>query len=189
MKFCKFCGKSKTENQFRVVKYRVSDGGPVRNTKCDDCRRSYQKKYNDKRLKITAKTDLAVIRKDTNYADNKTLTSELIVSLALGKLTIKAQNMLILMNKNLSRKFKYRNEDDRQDCISEGLYQVFKNWHNFDPDRSDNAFAYISEIIKRGQAQGFNRINRKDYLTGEYVRDIPLSHLFTNENGQTEINI
>jgi hypothetical protein len=162
-----------------IIKNRAGANRP--HSRCDTCRKKIQVVYNRKRVR--PKTNPIVVTKDPNYIDNKLLTIELIVSLAAGKLTKRAENMFILMNKNLSKKFMYRNEDDRQDCLSEGLYQVFKNWHNFNPDKSDNAFAYISEIIKRGQAQGFNHINKK--VDGDYINAIPLSHLFTDG----EINI
>jgi hypothetical protein len=33
---------------------------------------------------------------------------------------------------------------------------VFANWYSFDENKGDNAFAYFTEIIKRGLAKGWN---------------------------------
>jgi hypothetical protein len=125
-----------------------------------------------------------------NYISNKELTYELIVSVSSGKLTRKAEYMIYLIIKNVSRKFRYKNEDDRADCEAEAAYQIFKNWHNFNVDINNNAFAFVTEIIKRGYAQGFNRIYKKDYITGEYIDIIPFSVLFRDSSsGIIKINI
>jgi hypothetical protein len=76
----------------------------------------------------------------------------------MGKLTLRAQKMLILLTKNVVKKMYYHNNDDRLDCLQTAYMCVFANWHNFDEMKGENAFAYYSEIIKRGLAQGWNRI-------------------------------
>jgi hypothetical protein len=34
-----------------------------------------------------------------------------------------------------------------------GLLDMFQNWYNFNEDKSINAFAYFTEIFKRGLAR------------------------------------
>jgi hypothetical protein len=40
------------------------------------------------------------------------------------------------------------------------MLDVFKFWYNFDESKGSNAFAYFTEIIKRGMARGWNKIHK-----------------------------
>jgi hypothetical protein len=106
------------------------------------------------------------------YLNNKHLYVELVISKAQGKLTRRASEMLYLLGKNIMRKFSYKNNDDKKDTFQEGMLQVYKNWYLFDEDITDNAFAYITEVFKRGVAQGFNKVYQKkgdEYLSKRNV--------------------
>jgi DNA-directed RNA polymerase specialized sigma24 family protein len=65
--------------------------------------------------------------------------------------------MLMLLGKKLQSKLYYRDSDDKKDCLQEAMLSVFKFWYNFDELKGDNAFAYYSEVIKRGLAMGWNK--------------------------------
>jgi hypothetical protein len=121
------------------------------------------------------------------YLKNKDLYKEIIISKELGRLTPEAEKMLILLAKNIMKKFSYTSGQDKEDCFSEGLYQLFKNWHNFNENKTDNAFAFYTEIFKRGVAQGYNKVYKKDYITDEYYRPIAFSHLFSDENSEIRL--
>lgn len=97
-------------------------------------------------------------KKQKHYLSNKDLYMEIIISKAQGKLTPKAEKMIILLGKNAIKKMYYRNSDDRNDCLQEAMFDAFKGWYNFDEIKGDNAFAYFTEIIKRGLAKSWNRI-------------------------------
>ncbi len=95
------------------------------------------------------------------YLNNKDLYCEIIVSKAQGKLTRKAEQMLILLAKETIKKKKYWSADDKLDCWQFGLLDMFQNWYNFNEDKSINSFAYFTEIFKRGTAKGFNFLYKK----------------------------
>jgi len=106
------------------------------------------------------------------YLNNKDLCKEIIISKAQGKLTRKAGEMLYLLGKNVIKKFSYKNNDDKNDTFQEGMLQIYKNWHLFDETVTDNAFAYYTEVFKRGAAQGFNKVYQKkgdEYLSKRNV--------------------
>ena len=92
------------------------------------------------------------------YLSNKDLYIEIIVSKAQGRLTPRAAQMLMLLGKKLQNRMYYRDADDKKDCLQEAMLSVFKLWYNFDENKGTNAFAYYSEIIKRGLAQGWNKM-------------------------------
>jgi len=107
------------------------------------------------------------------YVNNKDLYCEIIVSKAQGKLTPKAERILYLMGKKIITKFSYSVADDKLDCLQEGLYQLYKNWHLFDENKTDNTFAFYTEIFKRGVAAGFNKVRHKK--RGEYLSKLTIS--------------
>lgn len=99
--------------------------------------------------------------KTKKYLSNKELYKEIVISKAMGKLTKDAEKMLILLAKNVIRKMRYAENDDKLDCLQSAYLDVFQNWYSFDEVKGDNPFAYYTEIIKRGMAKGWNRIYKK----------------------------
>lgn len=93
------------------------------------------------------------------YKVNPTeFTYELILSKGKGKLTRKAEKMIVDLAYHAMTKPIYHgyNEDDRHDMLQTGLFNMFNNFHNFNPDKSSNTFAYMTEIFKRGTNEAYN---------------------------------
>jgi len=105
------------------------------------------------------------------YLEDNELYYEIVLSKGKGKLTKKAENMLILIGNNIIRKKEkyYRNPDDKNDCLHQGFLMMFQNWKNFNEKRYKNALPYFSEIFKRAMAGGLKEIynvkNNKDKVT------------------------
>lgn len=95
------------------------------------------------------------------YLNNKDLYVEIIVSKSQGKLTRNAEKMLELLAKKTIKKMRYWNNDDKLDCYQSGLLDMFQNWYNFNEEKSVNAFAYFTEVFKRGIAKGYNELYKK----------------------------
>ena len=95
------------------------------------------------------------------YLSNKELYVEIIISKAQGKLTRKAEKMFELLGNKTIQKMSYRSNDDKMDCYQSGLLDMYQNWYNFNENKSVNAFAYFTEIFKRGLAKGFNELYKK----------------------------
>ena len=95
------------------------------------------------------------------YLNSRDLFCEIKFSIAKGKLTRKGEKMLILLSDNTINKFTYYKQEDKLDCYQQGVYNLFKNWHLFNEERSENAFAYLTEIFKRGATQGLNQLHKK----------------------------
>jgi hypothetical protein len=115
------------------------------------------------------------------YLNNKELFIELIISKAQGKLTRPAQKMLELLAKQAIRKMRYWSNDDKMDCYQSGLLDMFQNWYNFNEDKSINAFAYFTEVFKRGLAKGWNDLYKKK---GDNEHQIKLISIESSNDGQ-----
>lgn len=97
-----------------------------------------------------------------NYLNNKDLYAEIVLSKEQDKLTKTAEKMLVMLAERAIRKLTYVSDDDRQDCLQFALLDLLKYWRNFNP-KYTNAFAYFTEIAKRGYAKGWNKIHPKKY--------------------------
>lgn len=97
------------------------------------------------------------------YLNNKDLYTEICTSLDKGDLTPKAEKMLILLSERAVQKLKYRNPQDREDCISFAQLDLFKYWNRFKPEKSNNPFAFYTQIAKNGYAKGWNKLHPEKY--------------------------
>lgn len=100
-----------------------------------------------------------------NYLNAKDLYMEIIVSKAQGRLTREAVKMLNVLGDRISRRFYYSSPCDRKDCYQNGMLKIYENWYNFDPNKTTNAFAYFTEVFKRGTAFGWNTITKNNDMT------------------------
>ena len=98
---------------------------------------------------------------EKHYLNNKELYIEIIISKAQGRLTRNAEKMLEILAKKTIKKMRYYSNDDKLDCYQSGLLDMFQNWYNFNEDKSIKAFAYFTEIFKRGLAKGWNDLYKK----------------------------
>jgi len=103
-----------------------------------------------------------VTKRTKQYLNNKDLYAQIVLSKEQDKLTQDAEKMLVLLAERAIRKLSYVNDDDRQDCLQFALLDLLKYWRNFNPVYT-NAFAYFTEIAKRGYAKGWNKIHPKKY--------------------------
>ena len=93
------------------------------------------------------------------YVKNKELREELIKSKEADKLTPECLDMMMLMANRFTVKFSYIYPQDREDCISFAILDCYLYWRGYNPERSQNAFAYITQIIKNGYAKGWRKLH------------------------------
>lgn len=101
-------------------------------------------------------------KRKKNYLNNRDLYDQLVISKEQDFLTKEAEKMLILLAERTINKMRYVNEDDRMDCLQFAVLDLLKYWRNFNP-KYTNAFAYFTEIAKRGYAKGWNKIHPQKY--------------------------
>jgi len=94
-----------------------------------------------------------------NYVDPDEFRREILQSKEVNELTPRALDMLQLMANEASKKLKYRDEEDRKDCIAFALMDVVKYWRSFNPEKSKYPFAYYTQIIKNGFAKGWRKLH------------------------------
>jgi DNA-directed RNA polymerase specialized sigma subunit len=94
-----------------------------------------------------------------NYVNPEELKQEILLSKERDELTPKAVEMLMLMAKEASKKLRYKDEEDRKDCIAFAMMDVVKYWRSYNPEKSKYPFAYYTQIIKNGFAKGWRKLH------------------------------
>jgi DNA-directed RNA polymerase specialized sigma subunit len=92
------------------------------------------------------------------HVKNADLRNEIIKCKENDELTKEALDMFILMAKKFSQKLNYIYSEDREDCIQFAIMDCFQYWRGYDPKKSQNAFAYFTQIIKNGFAKGWRKL-------------------------------
>ncbi len=118
------------------------------------------------------------------YLKNKNLLSEFYRSKERGELTPEMVKMFQLLVERISRKMYYKNPEDRKDAMQQALFQLCRAWGNFNPERSDNPFAYYTQVAKVGMAQGWNQLHPRMFAGG---KSISLDR--TGPNGESNSNL
>lgn len=113
-------------------------------------------------------------------------TYQIILSKGLGVLTKKSEKMIVDLANNAIRKPIYYHIpfDDKMDCLQMGMFNMFNNWKSFNPDKTDNSFAYFTEIFKRGTTEMLNQLYNKKGLKKEeqkYVRTFSINSINDGE--------
>lgn len=118
-------------------------------------------------------------------------TYEIILSKGYGKLTKGAERMIIDLANNAIRKkaSSYKSIDDKNDALQTGIFNMLNNWHNFNPDKTDNAFAYFTEIFKRGTDESQNLLYNKKGLKPEEQDSIKVLSLDRINSGEGMHNV
>ena len=106
------------------------------------------------------------------HVKNKDLREALVESKEKDQLTPQALDMIILMAEKFSLRYSYNYPEDRQDCISFAIMDCYQYWRGYNPEKSQNAFAYITQIISNGFKKGW----RKLYGNMPKSKKISVSH-------------
>ena len=98
---------------------------------------------------------------------NPYLFREMLKSKERDELTPDAVKMFQLMIDNISQKKMYNDENLREDCKAGAMLDILLYWRGFNPDKSDNPFAYFTSMIINGMTKIFNA-----YMKGAKSHDI-----------------
>jgi len=101
-------------------------------------------------------------KRKKNPVPNKELYAEIVISKKQGHLTKRAEFLLFLLADGVANKLPYAYIEDKRDCAQMAKIDLFKYWDRFNPEYK-NAFAYYTEMAKKGAAKGWNKLYPKKY--------------------------
>ena len=94
-----------------------------------------------------------------NYLKNSDLLREILLSKEQDKLTDNAVRYLQRMVKECTKVMRYKEEADKEDCMAFAMLDLISYWNRFDPNKTNNAFAFFTQVIKNGLAKGWKKIH------------------------------
>jgi hypothetical protein len=97
------------------------------------------------------------------YVKNSDLLEEIIVSKEQKKLTPRAFEMLMKIANESNKKLRYKNPLDKEDCISSAIEDLLKYWDRFDPAKSNNPFAFYTQIAKNGYGKVWKKLHPEGF--------------------------
>jgi len=122
--------------------------------------------------------------KNKNYIDGKVFLRHLIVQKnrynyhkVMGTLDTFEQDPYViecyqLLCKKLSGRYNFSNYTYREDMISEGVMNCFMYWHNFNPDKSTNVFAYFTTIASQAFVRYIKKEKRQTTVKEAVIRNM-----------------
>jgi DNA-directed RNA polymerase specialized sigma subunit len=116
------------------------------------------------------------------YVKNKELKRALIESKEKGALTNETIQMFLLIVNGMSKTHSYRDTVDKEDCTASGIEDLIKYWNRYDPAKSENAFAFISQIAHNGMKKGWKKIHPP-----KAIKTIPFSRIVREENSSYNV--
>lgn len=113
-------------------------------------------------------------RKKNQYVDNKKLYDALVVWLSTRKSLLKDKQpapplpdyigeCILLMANRLAQKANFVNYTFKDDMIGDAMESCLRYLHNFNPERSTNAFAYVTQILHNAFVRRIQRERRNSY--------------------------
>lgn len=99
----------------------------------------------------------------SNYVNGKDLYNEIIICKDSSICSNRLIEMFTLISRRYTRNISYNNEDDLEDIIQGGIIDAVLYFDRFNPSKSKNAFAYITQIIHNGHLKTYRVLypNRK----------------------------
>lgn len=122
-------------------------------------------------------------KKKKNYINNKDMLVEVKTSLEQGYMTEKLGKMMMLLTKRYSSQGCYSGYTYVDDMESYALMTVCKAWKSFNPEKSDNPFAYFTQTIKRAFWQYLEQEEKSRDIRDEMMMsrgELP-SHTYVNK--------
>lgn len=99
-------------------------------------------------------------KKAGNYIDKDEFREEILKCRENDELSEKLTKMFITLANNVANKMYYADPMDREDCVSTALYSCVKYWKSFNPEKSDNPFAYFTSVCTLGLCKGWKDLNK-----------------------------
>lgn len=109
-----------------------------------------------------------------HYLSNKEMLAEWLLSKEQGAVTEKLALGFQLLAQRAARQYASKNPNWFDDNVQNALLRMLLMWDKFDPERSENVFAYFTQVAKMEYFRLYN--TNKAYVnvdllivTGEYI--------------------
>lgn len=120
----------------------------------------------------------------TIYMSNKELLAAVVEAKSKGVMTDKLARMLQLLCSKYAKKGSFVNYSYNDDMQSYAMMMLVRTWNSFNPEKSNNPFAFFTQCIKNSFIQYLNQERRQRNIRDELLIDQGMNPSFNyNENG------
>lgn len=127
-------------------------------------------------------------QKRTNYLNNKDLLAEVLKSKEQGRMTDKLARMLQLLCAKYGSKGNFANYTYNEDMQAFAMFMLVRTWDSFNPEKSENAFAFFTQCIKNSFKQYLNKEKRQRVVRDELLVEHGLNPSYTYQLEHAEAN-
>jgi len=111
-------------------------------------------------------------RRTKNYLNNKDIITQWKLSFEQDAMNDEFTKMMMLLTRKYSSKMRFNVCDSfRDDMEAFALMTVTKVWRSFNPEKSNNPFAYFTQVIKRAFYQYQNIERKQRNISNELLVD------------------
>lgn len=107
----------------------------------------------------------------TFYLTNKELLAAVIEAKQKGFMTDKLARMLQLLCSKYAKKGSFVNYSYNDDMQSYAMMMLVRTWHNFNPEKTNNPFAFFTQCIKNSFIQYLNQERRQRTIRDQMLID------------------
>lgn len=132
---------------------------------------------------IQNNTPIAPVKKK-NYLNNKDMLVQLALSREQGKMTNELAKMFMMLTERYAKKGCYIGYSYNDDMRAHALMSLVTAWSKFNPEKSNNPFAFFTECIKNSFNQILNS-EKKQRVTRDVIlikHGLDPSYSFTSED-------
>jgi DNA-directed RNA polymerase specialized sigma subunit len=135
-----------------------------------------------------------------NYINNKTLYSAMIQyknsvedakkdGLQKPQVTNYIGESILLICNNLAKKPNFSGYTYKQDMISDGIMDCIAAVDNFNPDKTNNPFAYFTQIAWNAFLRRIQKEKKQTYIKHKnYENSVLMDEMWENSNSQLKTN-
>lgn len=134
--------------------------------------------------RTNAKSSITVAGK-TIYLNNKELLAEVKRSKEAGQMSNALAMMLQLLCSKYAKKGNFINYSYNEDMQAYALMMLVRTWNSFDPDKSNNPFAFFTQCIKNSFIQYLNQEKRQRDVRDVMLIDQGMNPSFGFDDGTT----
>ena len=135
-----------------------------------------KKKKKKKKKKVVKKKP-----KKRNYLNNRDLLSEVLLSKLNDppKMTDKLARMLMMLCARYGRRSNFANYTYNEDMQAYAMMMLVRTWNSFNPEKSNNPFAFFTQCVKNSFIQFLNSEKRHRVIRDELMVNKGLNPSYT----------
>jgi DNA-directed RNA polymerase specialized sigma subunit len=114
-----------------------------------------------------------------NYLNNKDLLAQVMLSKEQDKMTDELAKMLQMLCARYASRAQFANYTYNEDMQAYAMMMLVRTWRSFNPEKSNNPFAFFTQCIKNSFIQMLNQEKRQRNVRDELLVDKGMNPSYT----------